>query len=116
MDKNRFLLILLFSVVVIVFLYKQYISIKQNTINDYQNLQTLTQKIKKIDYLQKLYKNKKPYLINKCKIITTDKYKINCTNLTPKEFKVVSNKIFNQTFNIIKFSITQNSIYVEISK
>ena len=120
MDKNRFYLIILLAVVSIAFLFKTYQNTKKEALNEYTNIQTLSKKIDEILYLQKTYKNPKIIKkLNRCKITQTDKYKINCTNLTKREFSRISNIIFNSTLNITKFSINSDksfNIYVEIAK
>jgi len=120
MDKNRFYLIVLLGIIILIFLFNQYTKIKQETLEKQQNIQTLTQKIKEIKYLQNLYKNDrfiyKLKKINKCSITQTDKYKIACKELNDREFKKISNLIFNSNANISKFNIEKSSIYVEIIK
>jgi len=120
MDKNRFYLVILFGIVVIVFLFNTYKNTKQEAFDEYKNFYSLSQKIDEILYLQKKYKN--PTILKKlkrCNITQTDKYKINCNNLSNQEFKKISNIIFNSSANILKFSIKSDktfNIYVEIAK
>jgi len=120
MDKNRFYLIILLGIVILTFLFNTYKNIKKEAFEEYKNFQSLSQKIDEILYLQKKYKN--PIIIkklNRCKITQTDKYKIECKNLSKKEFSKISNLIFNNSLNIIKFSIKSDKtfyIYVEIEK
>ncbi len=118
MDKNRFYLIILLGVVLVVFLFNLYQNTKKEAFNEYYSLKNLETKIDEILYLQKKYSPKIKHL-KKCKITQTDKYKINCNNLSKTEFKKITNTIFNSSNNIIKFSIQNDksfNIYVEIAK
>jgi len=122
MDKNRFYLIISLGIIFIIFLFNQYQKTKQTVILENNNFQKISQKVKTILYLQNIYqKNPKIFLhsLKKCKIKKANNYKISCNNLSKRDFKSISNKIFNSSFNIKKFTIKNEktfSIYMEISK
>jgi len=123
MDKNRFYLIVLGGIVVVMFLFFQFYKIKQQTIDSYQQVTTLSQKIKQITYLQKIYKKSPQEVLKKlkfCKITDDTNYQVLCENLDRIKFREVSDLIFNSNLNILKFKIQKNkklaTIYVEIAQ
>jgi len=123
MDKNRFYLIVLGGIVVVMFLFFQFYKIKQQTIDSYQQVTTLSQKIKQITYLQKIYKKSPQEVLKKlkfCKITDDTNYQVLCENLDRIKFRKVSDLIFNSNLNILKFKIQKNkklaTIYVEIAQ
>jgi len=116
MDKNRFFLIIILGIVILIFLYNNYQKTKTKTLENYQYYQQLLSKIKEIEYLKNKYSNTSILnRINQCKISNNTKIII-CNNLTKQNFEKISNIIFNSNLNISKFKITKDSIYVEIKK
>jgi len=117
MNKNRFILIIILGLTILIFLFKTYIDTKKEAIQNYQYHQQLLQKIKEINYLKKTYNNLKIlHNLNMCNITKDEKIIIECKNLSAYKFKKASKIIFNSNLNIDKFKITPNSIYVEVLK
>ena len=120
MKKEKFLLITSISVILLLIMYIIYQNKKSEVLSLNSEIYKKEVLLKNVDFLKKQYISKLNISNNKCDIKNGNIIILSCKELNKKEFKNISNTIFNKNYKIKKFNINSNQnrvdFYVEINK